>query len=209
MFDDLTYEHCSAIKKTVENGLMTPTDTIGIQMKNLEEFKFKIKNKNGIVNIAELVDMKEFIDQAIAGSGQACRNLMYCHKDSPYFWGRLGEKCPEYKDYTVSVDLETFMPEESEGKEPVPGYFLPNNRVLAEKVLMEFEKDGNDISKIDDDHYREATNWKIKDKKTAQKLIKFIDKKYVQPYVKELMSFYKIKKVHFLEDRMDFEFKKR
>lgn len=209
MYDDLTYEHCSAIKRTVENGLMTPTKSVGIEIKNLEEFKFKLKSRGGVVNIAELVEIKEFIDQAIAGSGQACRNLMFYHKDSPYYWGRIKK---DYDDiaYVVEIDLEGFMEEESKGKEIVPGYFIPDNYSLAKTVIERYEKDGNDISKINcDHHFRECANWHVSDKKTAQKLVDYIDNKYVQPYVKELMKFYKIKKVNFLKDRMDFEFKKR
>jgi len=208
MFDELLTGHIQAIKKSVDRGIMEKTDSIGIDVKNLEEFKFKLKNKDGVVNMAELIDMREWIDSAIKSSSWACRSFLFYHKDSPKYWGELGEKDPEYNEYTVQINLEPFMSEESESKD-LGGFIIPDNYVLGDKVIERFEEAGNSIKGIGGEHFRECTNWKIKNKATAKKLIKFIDKNYVQPYIKELMDVHNIKRVIFLEDRMDFEYKEK
>jgi len=209
MFDDLLLAHSHAIKETVNNGLMEKTDSIGIEMKNLEEFKFKLKDRKGIVNMAELIDMKEFIDQAIRGAGWVCNTIYNYHKDSPNYWGELGDKDPEYKEYRVQINLEPFMQDDSNAKEVIPGVMVPDNYELGDKMLEKFKEAGNSDKGIECDHFRECASYYIKNKATAKKLIKFIDKGYIQPYIKEIMKEHKIKKVNFLEDRMDFEFKKR
>lgn len=205
---ELSEMHIRAINHMIDNGEMIPTKKLRIEMLNLEEFKFSTKD-DGVVNIAELVKVKEFIDESINGIAWACKSFIDYHKDSPKYWGELGEKNQESNAYGVAIDLEIFMEDESESKEIVPGYTIPDNYTLAKKLLNKFEKAGNSIKGIEDVSFRECAYWDVKSKKTAQKLIKFIDDKYVQPYIKERMKFYKIEKINFLEKRMDFVFKKK
>ena len=115
----------------------------------------------------------------------------------------------ERKIYNVSIDLENFMQEESEGKEIIPGeYFLPNNYVLADKVIEAFEKAGGDVSGIGGESFRECASWDFKSKSQAKKFVDFIDKNYVMPKIKEKMKIYNIKKIIFGEAQIDFEYKK-
>lgn len=198
--------HASVIKQMVEEGLMKETKGINIEVLNLQEFKFKI-NGDGIVNMAEFIKVKDFIDNSIASISNVCRLLTLYHKDSPHYWGELKDKSEEFNAYEVSIDLENFMEEDSESKEIVPGFSITDNYVLAEKVIKKFEESGNDTKGIEDFSCREKASWYVKDKKTANKLVSFIEKNYVSPKLKELEDFYNIEDVIFLEDRMDFKFK--
>jgi hypothetical protein len=207
MFDDLKHMHISAINQMVERGEMIPTKNIGIELLNLEELKFTVKN-GGKVNVAELIKISKFIDDTLNSMSWACRTIMFYHKKSPHYWGKV-EKNKDRKEYNVSIDLEPFMENESKSKELYPGYRIPDNYHLAAELLKKFKEDGNDIEGIEDDAYRECANWYMKDKKKAKALVDFIDKNYVMPYLKELIEFYNIKEVKFLEDKMDFVFKKR
>jgi len=129
-------------------------------------------------------------------------------KKSPRYWGSL-EKCPEYKTYSVSIDLENFMHEESEGKELIPGAcFLPDNYALAEKIEKAFKKAGGDMKGECGEHFRECASWQFKSKAKAKKLVKFIDDTYVKPALKERKKLFNIKKVIFGETQIDFEYKK-
>lgn len=205
---DLSDMHIRAINHMINSGEMIPTKKLRIEILNLEEFKFSTK-EDGVVNIAELIKVKQFIDESINGIAWACKSFIDYHKDSPKYWGEIGDKIEEFDAYDVSINLEPFMKKDSKSKEVVPGFVLPDNYALAEKLLKKFKKAGNSTKGIEDVSFRECASWHIKSKKTAQKLIKFIDDEYVQPYVKERMKFYKIEKINFLEKRMDFVFKKK
>jgi hypothetical protein len=209
MNDYVTEGHIAAIKREVEEGRLEKTSTVGIEMLNIENFKFKLKNKKGIVSIAEMIGIREFIDGIIRNSSHITRNIIRYDKKSPHYWGKL-EKCDEYDDYAVSINLEDFMHEDSEGKELATDYFLPDNYALADKVLKAYEEAGGDIKNINsDEHYRECTNWKFKSKAKAKKLVAFIDKTYVIPKLKEWKEFSRIKKINWLEERLEFVFKKK
>lgn len=212
MEDYILRGHIANIKRAVEEGHMERTKTIGIEMLNLENFKFKLKNKSGIVSVAELIDIKEFIDEVIRSNSHVVYNIIHYDKASPKYWGKLElnnydeEKKPFY---CVSLDLETFMHEESTGKEVVPGYFLPDNYSLADKVLKAFQEAGGDINGIENNHYRECANWETTSKKKARALVKFIEDKYVSPKIKEWKGYANIKKAIWLEDEVDFIFNKK
>jgi hypothetical protein len=211
MEDYILHGHIANVKRAVEEGGMERTNTVGIEMLNLEEFKFKLKNKNGIVSMAELIDIKEFIDNLTRDISHTIYNIIHYDKKSPKYWGILN-LCDDFEDrkpfYDISIDLETFMHEESEGKELVPGYFLPDNYVLAKKVLKAFEESGGDTKGIECNHYRECANWEVESKSKAKKLIKFIEDTYVSPKVKEWKEYANIKKTIWLENKVEFIYKK-
>jgi len=199
--------HIRAVKKKIEEGRITPTDSIGMETVNLDEFL--INHKGGKTNIAELVELKEHIDNVIGGVSETIQMFISYDKKSPRYWGKL-YKCEEYKEYAVSIDLENFMHEDSKGKEIIPGeYFIPNNYTLADKLLEAYEKAGGDVKGINsDEHYRECTNWKFKSKAKAKKLVKFIDDTYVKPALKDRKELFNIKRVIFGETQIDFEYNK-
>jgi len=202
---NIAEQHVWAVKKEIEEGRTTPTDSIGMEIVNLDEFL--INHKGGLTNIAELVELKEHIDNVIGGIGETIRMFVDYDKKSPKYWGKL-EKCEEYKTYNVSIDLENFMHEESKGTEIAPDYFLPDNYALAEKVEKAFKKAGGDMKGECGESFRECASWDFKSKAKAKKLVDFIDKTYVKPALKERKKVFNIKKVIFSETQIDFEYKK-
>lgn len=206
--EELQNMHIYAINQMVENGEMIPTKSIGIKMLNLEEFQFFIKDNDGVVNMAELVNIKEFIDNSISGISWACRTFMTHHKDSPYYWGKI-EKNSERNMYNVSIDLEAFMQESSKAKEIHHGFTIPDNYHLVKEVMKKFKKAGNSVKEFEDKSFRDCANWYVKDKKNAKKLVDFIEETYVSPYIKELMDLYNVKEIKFLKNRMDFVFNEK
>lgn len=203
---NIAEQHVWAVKKEIEEGRTVPTDSIGMEILNLDTFL--LNHKGGETNVAELVKLKEHIDNVLGGIGETIRIFIDYDKKSPKYWGKL-EKCPEYKTYNVSIDLENFMHEESEGKELIPGeYFLPDNYALAEKVEKAFKKAGGDMKGECGESFRECASWDFKSKAKAKKLVDFIDKTYVKPALKERKKLFNIKKVIFGETQIDFEYNK-
>jgi hypothetical protein len=202
---NIAERHVWAVKKEVEEGRTTPTDSIGMEIVNLDEFL--INHKGGVTNIAELVELKEHIDSVIGGIGETIRMFVDYDKKSPRYWGKL-DKCEEMKTYNVRIDLENFMHEESKGKEIAPDYFLPDNYALAEKVEKAFKKAGGDIKGECGESFRECASWHFKSKTKAKKLVDFIDKTYVTPALTERKKLFNIKKVIFGETQIEFEYKK-
>lgn len=212
MEDYILHGYVDNVKRGVEEGFIERTKTIGIEMLNVENFKFKLKNKNGIVSIAELIDIQEYINKIVHNNSHVVYNIIHYDKQSPKYWGKL--ELNRYDEerrpfYDISLDLEKFMDEESTGKEPFPGYFLPDNYTLADKVLKAFEDAGNSIKGIENNHYRECANWETSSKAQARKLVKFIEDNYVTPKVKEWKEYAGIKRAIWLEDKVDFVYKKR
>lgn len=208
---NIAEQHVWAVKKEIEEGRTTPTNTIGMETVNLDTFL--LNHKGGETNVAELVELKEHIDKVLGGIAGTIRIFIDYHKKSPRYWGKL-EKCEEYKTYNVSINLENFMHEESEGEESegeelIPGeYFLPDNYVLAEKVEKAFKEAGGDMKGECGESFRGCASWDFKSKAKAQKLVNFIDKTYVKPGIKERMDTFNIKKIIFSETQIDFEYKK-
>ena len=212
MEDYILYGYVDNVKRGVEEGHIERTKTVGIEMLNIENFKFKLKNKNGIVSVAELIDIQEFINNIIRNNSHVVHNIIRYDKQSPKYWGKL--ELNQYDEerkpfYDVSLDLEQFMDEESTSKEIYPGYSIPDNYSLAEKVLKAFEDAGNSTKGIECNHYRECANWEIQSKAQAKKLVKFIEDNYVTPRVKEWKDYAGIKKAIWLEDKVDFVYKNR
>ncbi len=212
MEDYILHGHIANIKRAVEEGHMERTKAISIEMLNLEKFKFKLKNKSGIVSIAELIDIKEFIDGVIRNNAHIVYNIIHYDKQSPKYWGKLELK--EYDDerkpfYNVSINLENFMQNESTAEKVSDFTIIPDNYSLAEKVLKAFQETGGDTKGIDNNHYRECANWETTSKKKAKALVKFIEDKYVTPRVKEWKGYAGIKKTIWLEDKVDFIFNKK
>jgi len=216
MKNNILAGHIQAIKKAVEEGDFKITKPISIEMLNLETFKFKLNNENGIVNVAELVHINEFIKDILTNCALSTSNIIILDKNSPKYWGNIEKEIYEDIDkdgkvkkrtyYSVSVDLEDFMVEFSEKKEAYPGYYIPDNYSLADKVIVDFKNAGNDIKGIENNHYRECANWEIKTKKQAQKLVDFIQKTYVENKIKEIKEFGKIKNIIYMENKFEFEF---
>jgi hypothetical protein len=198
--------HVAAVKREIEEGRMIPTESIGMKTVNLDTFE--LKHKGGITNIAELIELKECIDDTLSNISNSVRMFIDYDKESPAYWGNIN-KCEEYKTYNVSIDLENFMHEESEGEELFPGdFFLPDNYSLAKKVEDAFKKSGGSMKGECGEHFRECASWDFKSKAKAKKLVKFIDNTYVQPAIKERKELFNIKKVIFGETQIDFEYKK-
>lgn len=215
MENNILAGHIQAIKKATEEGEFKITKPISIEMLNLENFKFKLNNENGIVNVAELVIINEFIEDILTNCAFATSNIIILDKNSPKYWGNIEKEIYEDTDkdgkvkkrtyYSVSVDLEIFMKEFSDKKEVYPGYYIPDNYSLADKVLNDFKNSGNNIKGIEKNHYRECANWEIKTKKQAQKLVDFIQKTYVEKKIKEIKKFGKIKNIIYMENKFEFE----
>jgi len=195
--------HIQAVKKEVEEGRMIPTESISIKRLNLDNFQ--LTHKGGVTNVAELIQLKEQIDETLSGISEAIRILIDYHRDSPVRrWDNL-EKSED--GYCVGLNLELFMPEESEAKELYPGCFMADNFVLAEKVIKKFEEQGGNTTGFEDISYRDTAMWSITSKSRANKLIRFINKEYINPVVNEILKTYNIKKVIFTETGVDFEYK--
>ena len=203
--------HVMAVKKEIEEGRIIPTKNVEMDIIDLDNFMLTFKHDNksnefSKINIGELVNLKEHIDNVLGGISDSIEMFIHYDKKSPRYWGKL-EKCPEYNTYDVSIDLESFMQDESEGKELIPGeYFLPDNYALAKKVEKAFKKAGGDMKGECGDHFRECTNWQFKSKAKAQKLVNFIDKTYVKPALKEKQNVFNIKKIIFGETQIEFEY---
>lgn len=193
------------IKKAVENGEMKTTKTISINMINFEDFEFKINTEDGLVSMHELIKIKEFIDQILLGCSNSIRKIIELEPNSPRYWGVLEKEKDEGNGnsfYRVSIDLHSCI--DGFDKEIHPGSYIPNNYSLAEFVINEFKEAGNDTSGIEDNHYRECANWIVKNKKQANKLIKFIQNKYANKKLDEIKKFGNFKEVVFYENKLDF-----
>ena len=185
--------HVAAVKKEVEDGRMTPTDSIGMKTVNLDTFK--LKHKGGKTNIAELVELKEHIDSVIGSIAGSVKLFIDFHKDSPIKnWDSL-EKMEGV--YTIGLNLEMFMVDDSEPKEVYPGCMMSNNFPLAEKALKAFEEDGGNTKGIEDVSFRDTAMWNITSKSRAKKFIGFLHKTYIKPVLKERISHFNIKNVIF------------
>jgi len=185
------------VQRAVEEGCLEKTNTIGIEMLNLENFKFKLKNKSGIVSISELIELRELIDGVIKKNSYVVHNIIRYDEESPNYWGKnLMNDFDDRIIYNVSIDLEGFVDEES------------HEHAIAEKLLKEFEEAGNSIDGINDNHYPESANWEVNDKVQAINLVKYIQDNYVTPKLKEWKEYAGIEKVIWLEDKVDFVFKK-
>lgn len=209
--DYITQAHVAAVKKAIEEGELPLTDTVGIEMLNMENFKFKLKNRNGLVSIGEMIELKKFVDSALSSISHMTHTILYHDKKSPHYWGKIEER--EYegekKHYVVSLNLEKFMHDDSQAKEVFPGCVIPDNYTLAKNAIKVFEDAGNDIKDIEEDSFRDLAVWHIKSKKQAQKLVKFIDDTYVIPEINRLMEIGNIKKVNYKENQFEFVFNKR
>lgn len=211
MSDYILHGYVDNVKRAVQEGHIEETKTLGIEMMNLENFKFKLNNKHGIVSIAELIKVRDFISELIKTNSHIVYDIIHHDKKSPNYWGKIElQTYDEDRErfYDVSLDLEKFMQEKSTAREPVPGYFVPDNYSLAEIVLNAFEDAGNSIKGIECNHYRDCAKWETNSKAQAKKLVKFIEDNYVTPKVKEWKEFVGIKKCIWLEDKVDFVYKK-
>ena len=195
--------HVEAVKKEVEEGRMTPTESVSMEIINLDNFK--LTHNGGTTNIAELVQLKEKIDKVLGNLSGAVRFLIDFHKDSPMKrWDEL-EKVEGV--YTVGLDLERLMQDESEGSEVYPGYFMPDNYALAEKLIKKFEDDGGNTKGFEDISFRDTAMWNITSKSRAKKFVGFINKNYITPVIDGIMECYNIEKVIFTDEGIDFEYK--
>lgn len=196
--------HVAAVKKEIEDGRMTPTDSIRMKTVNLDTFK--LKHKGGKTNIAELVELKEHIDSVLGDIAGSVRLFMDFHEDSPIKnWDSL-EKAEGV--YTIGLDLEQFMRDESEAKEVFPGCMMSDNFPLAEKALKAFEDQGGDTKGFEDISFRDTAMWNITSKSRAKKFIGFLHKKYINPIIKERAKHFKIKEFIFTEEGINFKYKK-
>ena len=194
--------HVDAVKREIEDGRMTPTDSVGMKTVNLDTFQ--LEHKGGATNVAELVGLKEHIDGVLGDIAGSVRLFIDFHKDSPMKnWDKL-EKVEGV--YTVGLDLEPFMREESEAREVFPGCFMSDNYALAEKLIKSFEKDGGKTKGFEDISFRDTAMWNITSKSRAKKFISFISKNYIKPILVERVEFYNIKKVIFTDVGIDFEY---
>lgn len=197
--NEIIRRHIYAVEKEVEEGRMTPTNSISMNTVNLD--KFTIENIGGETNIAELVKLKKHIDAVIVDISNSIEMLMMFHKDSPIKnWDEL-----EKHDgaYNISLNLGSFMDVEENVEEL---FFGQSNYELAEKLMSEYKDSGEKTKGIIDVSYRDLASWEIKSKAKAKKLIKFIEDKYIAPRIKEIMDVYNIKKVVFDEKSIDFEY---
>lgn len=195
--------HANAVKREVEDGRMIPTKSFeSIEQINLD--MFDIKFNGGITNVAEIVKIRDFIDDALTGISDTIDLFMKFHKDSPIKnWDEL-EK--EDGAYTIGLSLDRFLIENSEENDDP--FYSVNNYALAEKVLNAFEEAGNKVSGIEDISYRDTAMWQIKSKATAKKFSKFIYDTYISHLIEERINIFNIKKIHFGEEQITFDYKK-
>ena len=213
MNDYILHGYIENIKRAVESGEMKTSKTISIEMIDFEKFKFKLNNEDGIVSIDELINIGNFIEKIISTNAHSIRSLIHLDKNSPRYWGDIEKGVHEDEDengkvkkktyYRVSVNLEDFMEDYSNSSNGTDGFHIPDNYHLAEVVMKEFKKAGYSLDGIEDNHCRELADWEIKTKKTAEKLVKFIQKKYVDKKVKEIKNFGNVKKIDFSSDKME------
>lgn len=196
--------HASAVKREIEDGRMIPTRSIeSIEQINLD--MFDIKFNGGITNVAEIVKIRDFIDEALTKISDTIDLFIRFHKNSPVkSWDEL-EK--EGGVYTIKLSLDRFFIEDYEENDDDPFYGL-NNFALAENVLKAFGEAGNSTKGIEDISFREEAMWNIKSKAVAKKFSKFIYDTYVKPLIEERMNNFNIKKVNFDEGQITFDYKK-
>lgn len=197
--------HANAVKREVEDGRMIPTKSFeSIEQINLD--MFDIKFNGGITNVAEIVKIRDFIDDALTGISDTIDLFMRFHKDSPIKnWDELVK---EDSAYTIGLSLDRFLIDESGNNEYEDPFYRMNNYALAEKVLEAFEAAGNKIKGIEDISFRETAMWQIKSKATAKKFSKFIYDTYISPLIEERINIFNIKKVNFDEEQITFDYKK-
>ena len=197
--------HANAVKREVEDGRMIPTKSIeSIEQINLD--MFDIKFNGGITNVAEIVKIRDFIDDALSGISDTIDLFMRFHKDSPIkTWNEL-EK--EDGVYTIRLSLDRFLIDESGNNEYEDPFYSMNNYALAETILEAFEAAGNNIKGIEDISFREEAMWQIKSKATAKKFSKFIYDTYIKSMIEDRISAYNIKKVNFDDEQITFDYKK-
>lgn len=199
----------NAVKREVEDGRMEPTNTLGIDVLNLEKFKLSKKEGKkrieiGTANIAEIIEIKDFLDHHLESIFWAHKMMLDYHKDSPKkIWDELEKNEGRY---TVGLNLEPFMKKQSNSKKIAEDIFIPDNYHLAEKVFNKFKKSGGDTKGIEDISFRDTAMWEITSKARAKKFIKFIQKTYIDPFLNGIMDEYNVKKVHFTNEAFEFEF---
>ena len=193
--------HANAVKREIEDGRMIPTKSVeSIEQINLD--MFDIKFNGGITNVAEIVKIRDFINEALAGISDTMDLFIRFHKDSPIkTWDKL-EK--EGGVYTIRLNLDRFI----ENRDDESSLYIPDNYELAEKVLKDFKESGNKTSGIIDISFRDIAMWEIKSKSTAKKFSKFIHETYIQPLINERMKNFNIKKINFGEEQITFDYKK-
>lgn len=194
--------HVEAVKREIADGRMTPTESLSMEVINLDNFQ--LAHDGGTTNIAELVQLKEKIDGVLGNIAGAVRFLIDFHKDSPMRkWDEL-EKVDGV--YTIGLDLERLMQDESEAVEIYPGAFMSDNYALAEKLIEKYEDEGGNIKGFDDISFRDTAMWNITSKSRAKKFTSFINKNYITPVIDGIMECYNIKKVIFTDEGIDFEY---
>lgn len=193
--------HANAVKREIEDGRMIPTKSVeSIEQINLD--MFDIKFNGGITNVAEIVKIRDFINEALAGISDTMDLFIRFHKDSPIKnWDEF-EK--EDGVYTIRLNLDRFI----ENRDDESSLYIPDNYELAEKVLKDFKESGNKTSGIIDNSFRDIAVWEIKSKSTAKKFSKFIYDTYVKPLIEERMNNFNIKKINFGEEQITFDYKK-
>jgi len=201
-----------AVKREIEDGRMTPTESIkSIETINLDNFL--IDFKGGTTNVAELVQIKEHIDNLFNGIAHAIQLFMGYHPNSPEkVWDEL-EKSEGV--YNIGINLSEFITLDGsdieETEEDFEGgiqWSNKDNGLLADQVLNAFAEAGNKIKGIEDISDYGIAMWNIKSKATAKKLSKFIYESYIQSEVDENIKKFNIKKINFGEEQITFEYKK-
>lgn len=204
--------HVRAVKREVEDGRMTPTGSVSsIKAINLDNFI--IDFKGGTTNVAELVEIKESIDNLFNGIAYAIDLFINYHPNSPRRVLKEFER--EDGGYNIMVDLSKFITledsdaEKAEDDEDESGicWNYKDNGLLADQVLSAFAEAGNKVTGIEDISDYGVAMWTIKSKATAKKLSKFIYDNYVKLEVDENINKFNIKKVNFDDEQITFEYK--
>lgn len=186
-----------------------------ITPKNLEQFQIASKGE-GIIELEDIAALYDWAKNILRYSAHTINFIVQYHPDSPRYWKKNVNKPNEYdrlKYYAVSIDLEDFIESKSSEestKKHGGNYTIPDNYELARKVFAEFKKHKTYTKQfvIEENHYRELANWETKTKEAANALANFIDEKYVQPKLQEVLKSNNIKKCIFdLEkNQIDFEY---
>jgi len=201
--DDYKFEHLLASCRKQD----PKKKGVGVEQLSLEKFQFQIKD-DGISDLTDMVKLYDWLTARLRLTAHTIYHLSIYHPDSPKFWLKNIHESDENKNFSVGLDLERFIEskkakEQSKTNKP---FYIPDNYELARKVLKDFlSLAENKKYSIEDNSFRECANFESKDKKAILALADYIQKKYVEPSVKEILEEFKIKKCIFKDNTIDFE----
>jgi hypothetical protein len=202
---DIVYElFISSLKKIPredkDKGLV-------IESVNFETFKLSTIN-DSTITLREMLHIHEWMGETLRTRAHQVNFLRSYHTESPHFWmNDIGEQ-DDNGYYIVGLDLEDFM-ESSHRKSQkkmiaATGSFIPDNYELSKKVYAAFKRTHKSKSLVENISYRDTAMWKSKDPHIIEALGRFIQSKYIDPVMTNVMKSCAAKGVVFKNNELEF-----